>query len=240
MDTTLLSPLNASRKEKFESSINALQGDVSAAAARLSVDPRLRLEYSKRIKEMAADLRAKANSGIITWEKAALEAQETRNLVMEIVRTRSTPLGRAMAEKMKTSGKTFNELVANKTVSLFGRQANFVNLSDGQKNRVYASIVESAGRSNARVDLRMRQLSTAGKGLIILSIAISVYEIYNAQDKIAETTKQAVIVSSGVAGGWAGGAVAGLMCGPGAPVCVLISGFVGGALAAWQMGRIWG
>lgn len=44
-------------RERFEEAVNALQGDVSAAAARLSVDPRLRLEYSKRIKEMAEDLR---------------------------------------------------------------------------------------------------------------------------------------------------------------------------------------
>lgn len=49
MDTALLSALDSDGKAKFESAVNALQGDVSAAAARLSVDPRLRLEYSKRI-----------------------------------------------------------------------------------------------------------------------------------------------------------------------------------------------
>lgn len=43
-----------------------------------------------------------------------MEAQETRNLIMDMVRTRSTPLGRAMAERMKTSGVTLNELVAKK------------------------------------------------------------------------------------------------------------------------------
>lgn len=53
-------------RERFEEAVNALQGDVSAAAARLSVDPRLRLEYSKRIKEMAEDLRSRANLGLIT------------------------------------------------------------------------------------------------------------------------------------------------------------------------------
>lgn len=55
MDTTLLRALDTDGRDKFESAINALQGDVAAAAARLSVDPRLRLEYSKRIKEMASD-----------------------------------------------------------------------------------------------------------------------------------------------------------------------------------------
>lgn len=42
-----------------------------------------------------------------------------------------------------------------------------------------------------------------------------------------------------IAGAVAGGALTGLVCGPGAPVCVLIGGFVGSALAAWEMGRLW-
>ncbi|MBE4856174.1 hypothetical protein IM311_19090 [Enterobacter cloacae complex sp. P40RS] len=239
MDTTLLNALDASKRDKFDSAINALQGDVSAVAARLTIDPRLRLEYSRRIKEMSADLRAKATAGVISWEKAAQEAQQTRNLIMEMVRARSTPLGRAMAEQLKSEGKTLNELVAKKAKSLFGSQANFNSLSEVQKNQIYAGIVESAGKSNPQVNMKMMQLSRLGKGLVVLSIAISVYEIYTADDKVSESGRQIAINSAGIAGAAAGGAMAGLMCGPGAPVCVLIGGFVGGALAAWEMGRLW-
>lgn len=239
MDTTLLNALDASERDKFDSAINALQGDVSAVAARLTIDPRLRLEYSRRIKEMSADLRAKATAGVISWEKAAQEAQQTRNLIMEMVRARSTPLGRAMAEELKSEGKTLNELVAKKAKSLFGSQANFNSLSEVQKNQIYAGIVESAGKSNPQVNMKMMQLSRLGKGLVVLSIAISVYEIYTADDKVSESGRQIAINSAGIAGAAAGGAMAGLMCGPGAPVCVLIGGFVGGALAAWEMGRLW-
>jgi len=53
---------------------------------------------------------------------------------MEMIRTRSTPLGRAMAERMKSSGKTLNELVAKKATSLFGPKTNFASLSEVQKN----------------------------------------------------------------------------------------------------------
>ena len=239
MDTALLSSLDSDGKAKFESAVNALQGDVSAAATTLSIDPPLRLEYSQRIKEMASDLRGKANIGIISWEKAALEAQETRNLIMEIVRKRSTPLGRAMAEKLKASGVTLNELVAKKIVTIFGPTANFNSLSETQKNQVYAAIVESAGKSNPDVNLKMVKLSRAAKGLIVLSIGISVYEIYASDNKASEAGRQVAINGAGIAGGWAGGALAGLMCGPGAPVCVLIGGFVGGALAAWEMSNRW-
>ncbi|WP_337014206.1 hypothetical protein [Pantoea sp. AS142] len=59
MDTSFLNSMDSRGRERFEAAVNALQGDVSAAAARLSVDPRLRLEYSKRIKEMAEDLRSR-------------------------------------------------------------------------------------------------------------------------------------------------------------------------------------
>ncbi|WP_270222471.1 hypothetical protein [Kosakonia cowanii] len=239
MDTTLLRALDTDGRDNFERAINALQGDVAAAAARLSVDPRLRLEYSKLIKEMASDLRAKANAGVITWEKAAQEAQTTRNLIMDMVRSRSTPLGRAMAERIKSEGKTLNELIAKKAKSLFGPQVNFNNLSEVQKNQIYASIVESAGKSNPQVNMKMMQLSRIGRGLIVLSIAISIYEIYTADDKVSETGRQIAITGAGIAGAAASGAMAGLICGPGAPVCVLIGGFVGGALAAWEMGRLW-
>lgn len=37
----------------------------------------------------------------------------------------------------------------------------------------------------------------------------------------------------------AGCVMAGLMCGPDAPVCVLIGGFVSGALAVSEMGSVW-
>ncbi|WP_312424833.1 hypothetical protein [Kosakonia cowanii] len=151
----------------------------------------------------------------------------------------STPLGRAIAERIKSEGKTLNELIAKKAKSLFGPQVNFNNLSEVQKNQIYASIVESAGKSNPQVNMKMMQLSRIGRGLIVLSIAISIYEIYTADDKVSETGRQIAITGAGIAGAAASGAMAGLICGPGAPVCVLIGGFVGGALAAWEMGRLW-
>jgi hypothetical protein len=87
--------------------------------------------------------------------------------------------------------------------------------------------------------MKMMQLSRIGRGLTVLSIAISLYEIYTVDDRVSESGRQIAIIGAGIAGAAAGGAMAGLMCGPGAPVCVLIGGFVGGALAAWEMGRLW-
>ncbi len=63
----------------------------------------------------------------------------------------------------------------------------------------------------------MLRLSRAGKRLIVLSLAISVYEIYTAENKVAETGKQIAINGAGIAGGAAGGALAGLVCAPAHP-----------------------
>ncbi len=50
---------------------------------------------------------------------------------------------------------------------------------------------------------------------------------------------EATAASAGIGGSIAAGALAGLACGPGAPVCVTIGAFVGGALAALGAGFIW-
>lgn len=85
----------------------------------------------------------------------------------------------------------------------------------------------------------MGTLSRVEKGLLFLSIAISIREVYNADDKLNGAGRQTFIMGSGLAGGWAGGAAAGLVCGPGAPVCVIVGKFIGGALAAWGAGNLW-
>lgn len=50
MDTALLSSLDQRGKARFEQVIASFQGDMSVFAAQLSIDPRLRLEYSRLIK----------------------------------------------------------------------------------------------------------------------------------------------------------------------------------------------
>lgn len=70
--------------------------------------------------------------------------------------------------------------------------------------------------------------SKLGRGVLIVTIGVAVYHIAVAEDKVKATAREGVIIG----GGFAGGAVAGLACGPGAPVCVTVGVFVGGALGA--------
>jgi hypothetical protein len=223
----------------FESSIQALEAEVANVGAHLVIDSAVRRAYERQIKAMADELRRQASLGRITWSQAASQAQDTRNAIMEIMRGRSTPVGRAIAQQLKREARTLNELVARKVAQLYGPHAQFSRLSSTQRNAVYAEIVNSAGRSNPRVAATMRTLSRAGRGLIALSVAMSVYTIMTADDKGSAAGRELAVTGAGIGGGIAGGALAGLACGPGAPVCVTVGAFVGGALAAFGVDFVW-
>jgi hypothetical protein len=245
MSSAVQDPVRAIRQNPdndqaiFESAIQALEAEVANVGSHLAIDATARQAYVRQIKAMADDLRSQASSGRMTWSQAAAQAQETRNAVMEIIRSRSTSVGRAMAEQLKREGKTLNELVARKASQLYGPNVNFSRLSSTQQNAIYTEIVKSAGRSNPRVTATMRGLSRAGRGLIVLSIAWSTYEVMTADDKAKAAGHELAVTGAGIGGGIAGGALAGLACGPGAPVCVTVGAFIGGALAAFGVDFLW-
>lgn len=155
-------------------------------------------------------------------------------MVMEILRRCSTPIGRAVAEKLKPTGTTLNKQIALKTQQQHPGK-DFNHLTSTQQNEVYKKIVTSSGSSRGTVNACMRNLSPAGRGLIALSIAVSTYNIASAEDKVAATKREVAVSGAGIGGAVAGGALAGLACGSGAPVCVTIGAFAGGALAAFGM-----
>ena len=223
----------------FERAIRALETEIANIGAHATIDGQARQAYARQIKRMADELRTEARSGRISWKQAAEQAEEARNLIMDIIRGRSTPVGRALAQQIKSEGKTLNELVGRKTQQLFGRGATFQSLTHSQQQAVYGAIVESAGKSNPKVSATMQRLSNAGKGLIVLSLGLSIYRIAVAEDKVDAAAQEAAITGAGIGGGMAGGAIAGLACGPGAPVCVGVGAFVGGALAAFGVSYFW-
>lgn len=221
----------------FESAIRALEAQLANASAHLTIDARARHIYETQIKAMSDGLRTQAESGKITWAKAAREAQETRNVIMEVMRGRSTPVGRSIAERLKLNGKTLNEMIARKTQTLFGSKVVFDRLSAQQQGQVYAEIVKSAGKSDPKISAS--KLSIAAKSLIFVTLAFSVYNIATAEDKVDAAKKEVVVATVSITSGIAGGAIAGLACGPGAPVCVTLGAFVGGALGAFGVNYFW-
>jgi len=122
-----MAKLEESEKDRiaFDNAIKALEAQLASAGAHLTIDSSARLAYSGEVKKMAEQLRRDAASGRITWASAAQQAQKTRNLVMEIIRGRSTPVGRAFAQKLKANGHSLNDLVAKQTVRTHGTGSVF-------------------------------------------------------------------------------------------------------------------
>jgi hypothetical protein len=85
----------------------------------------------------------------------------------------------------------------------------------------------------------MQTVSRSGRGLLVLAVGISVYNIATAQDKVDAAGRESAVTGASIAGGMAGGALAGLACGPGAPVCVTLGAFIGGAAAAMGVDYLW-
>lgn len=227
----------------FEAEIAALgtfiQAQAANAGAHMVWDAAARDAYARQIRALADELRDAARSGRISWAEAAEQARTVRETTMELVRSRSSPVGRAAAQGLKPQSPSLNTLVAKKTVELFGAGSDFTRLSPAQQNQVYAAVVQSAGKANPRVTAAMQRLSRAGRGLIVLSLAISVYNVAVADDKLEAAGREVAVTGAGVLGGVAGGALAGLACGPGAPVCVTLGAFAGGALAAFGVDWLW-
>jgi hypothetical protein len=230
---------NTEERVRFNQAMKSLESQVANVGAHVTLDSTTRLAYSREIKAMAKKLESDALAGKITWAEAAHQAQQTRNVVMELFRRRSTPVGQAMAQYLKIKGYSLNELVARHSMRHYGENAVFKTLSVSQKDVVYASIVRSAGSSNLKVSTILARLSYAGRGLIVISLGVSAYNIATSTNKVSTAGKELLSTGAGIGGGIAGGAIAGLACGPGAPVCVTIGAFVGGALAAFGIHSLW-
>ena len=225
-------------QEAFENAIKSLEATAASVGMYLEIDSSARRVYAREIKAMSDDLRRDVARGTLTWKQAAEQAQATRNVIMRLTRSRTTPIGRAFAERKKAEGRGLNALVAEKTMKLFGKSAVFAQLTASNQNRVFAEIVASAGRSQPTITRNMLRLSYLGRGVILLSLALSTYNVLTARDKSSAVKRELITSAAGVGGSMATGALAGLACGPGAPVCVTIGAFVGGALAAFGAGFI--
>ena len=226
-------------RPSFERFLQAMEAQILAAASFLVMDGAVRAQYQRLIHDMSRELMAKVARRELSWQQAAAQASEARNAVLDTLRTRSSPVGRAAAQSIKAQGLSLNALIAQKTLTLFGSGARFDALAPHQRNQVFEAVVRSAGRSNARVSTAMRIGSAAGRSLVFLSVAHSVYEVATAQDKLATAGRELSVSAAGLGGSIAGGALAGLACGPGAPVCVAVGAFVGGALFAFGVASLW-
>ena len=129
------------------------------------------------------------------------------------------PIARAFAARKKAEGRGLNALVAEKTMKLFGKNTAFAKLTPSKQNCVFAEIVASAGRSQHTITRNVERLSYLGRSVILLSLALTTYNVLTARSKSVAVKRELVTTTAGIGGSIAAGALAGLACGPGAGMC---------------------
>jgi hypothetical protein len=206
--------------------LDSLRTEFLNFAQRFIQDKDVRAEYVAKAEEASEDVLKRVKAGELTVAEGAAEANETRNGLLQAARLKSSDIGNAAAQAEKASGLTMDELITKYSSDLFHKE--FSALGTAEQDAVFLKIIEKAGQPNPKWTRITMQLGEAGKGLIIISIALSVYSIAASDRPGREAVKQGVGAGVGFLGSLAGGAAAGLVCGPGAPICVGVGAFVGG------------
>lgn len=214
----------------LESALNLLKVEATNFGYRFIHDGAVRRDYIAKTQALVKTIKDEVRAGRLSYAEGAEEANKVRNAIMDAARLRSSDIGRASAAAAKATGKTLAELQEYYAEKLMKR--TFDSLSDAEKNRVWLEIIEASGRQRPAFNIKAARLAKVGRGFVVLSLGIAVYNVATADDQSRQAVKEGATAGAGILGGMGGGVLAGLACGPGAPVCVAIGVFVGGALAA--------
>lgn len=215
---------------ELRSELAALQSTAANFGIRFIPDAKVRLEYNMKAQQLSSEILAEVKAGRLSIASAAARASELRNVLMDAMRGQTSEIARAYAVKHKALGKTLPELQEKYARKLF--YAGFSELAEQQRNRVWREIVFSSGRPQAKANQLAKVLGSAGRGFIALTLVVSAYHLYAADNKAKAVAAEGAVLGGGLLGSLAGGAAGGLACGPGAPVCVAIGVFVGGVMFA--------
>ncbi|RDU99008.1 hypothetical protein [Trinickia dinghuensis] len=185
------------------------------------------------ISASSKELRAAIDAGSISVREATERAVAMRNQIMELARRRSSPTARAYATRLKREGRSVADLSEKYAQRLY--HSTFSELSEQRQVGAFKEIIQAAGWPDDAVMRLAEQLERGGRRLLLVSLAVAVYEVVEFDNRPRELARQSILVGAGVVGGWAAGsaAVATGVCVATAPVCVGALVFVGGVLAAY-------
>lgn len=219
--------------------LNDLAASARNFGAAFIKDANARANYVRKIEQMAREVLADVRAGRASPEQAAEFAHTMRDSIMRETRLQSSSMGRAAAEALKPNSKTVAQLIEEKCQKLFPGKT-FANLAKAQRQQVFEEIVEGAGRSRPSVTAMIPRWRLMGRGCLLFTAGIAVYNVWTADNKVQAGLNEVIIFGGGAAGGALAGAATGLLCGPGAPFCstaLFIVGGIMGALAA-QAGTV--
>jgi len=218
----------AATGNELELAIKAFQTEVAGFAQTMIKDPAARADYIKQSRAACDEIIAKVKLGEITPHEGAKTANEMRNQIMVAARAKLTDLGAAISSGIKKDGLLLVDLQERYAGRRFGRA--FAALSQAEKELVWMDIVHAAGGPRQKMNVGAKWFGRAGRGLLVLTFAIAVYNVIEAEDRTRQAAKEGVTLGAGAVGGiGAGAAVAFAMTGPPGWI-VGLSMFAGAAL----------
>ncbi len=198
-------------QQELESAIAVMESQASIFALKFIPDSRSRAEYMLKTRQASKEIRDLVRSGKLTPQEGAKRASTIRNTIMDATRGKLSDIGRAWSQKLKRNGKTLAELESHYTKKLFS--LNFDSLSQSNKNRVWKEIVAASGRPSPSMNTTAKIMKHAGRGLVVITVSLALYNIISAEDKVRATSKEGFVIGAGFGGMAAGGYVASLACG---------------------------
>ncbi|MGN4048292.1 hypothetical protein [Pseudomonas sp. SM4] len=195
-------------------------------------DEKVRANYLRNIKRMSLQTLADVKSGKISALEGVQFSHEMRNKILMEHRKVTSAQGLAVVQRKKAAGRPLQAILDRYSKELF--QKTYENLSRSEQSKVHYTVLEAAGRDDARFSKGTKTMRMMGKLGILVTAALATYQILNAENKQKETARQGLIVSGGAAGGLLAGLGVSVICGPGAPICafaIVFLGTVAGGLA---------
>lgn len=209
---------------------------MEGAALRFSLDAisdeKVRASYLKNIKRMSQQTLDDVKAGKITAQEGVQFSHEMRNKILIEHRKWTSAQGLAVVQRKKKDGRTLKWLLDRYSNELFKK--SYESLSAAEQKKVHYTILESAGRDDAKFTKGTQKMMIMGKLGVLVTAALATYQILSAENKTKETARQGIVVGSGALGGVLAGMGVSAICGPGAPICaiaVVLVGSVAGGLA---------
>lgn len=97
----------------LEASLSQFESAVFNFAQRSINDSQVRRSYIAQTGELSRQYHNKVKIGSLSVDEAARQVNAIRNEIMETERLRSSDIGKAIAEKLKESGSTLDNLTEN-------------------------------------------------------------------------------------------------------------------------------
>lgn len=186
-----------------------IEAEVAFFAKEAFQNAYVRESYNKSIQEMSNQLLKEVekeqdiHKRKILAKQLAQDANKFRNEIMNDMRAKSTTWGRVRAERIKSRGKTFEEMIEKKIKDLSYNKP-FEQLTKQEQTKVFEEIIKSSGKSNEKVNAKISMVKNFARGIIVFSIGYLIYDLYVSENKARVIISHSATIGGGFVGGGLG------------------------------------